>query len=522
MKSHLQSRWLGALLCLWLMPICACMGSLDFGSNSFSSAPNFTGSLGISQVTNIEGFTTEANEPGHRVNGAAGAGRTAWWRWTAPEDGFVSIDTLGVLDGPIDTPVLNTVLAVYTGTSLGSLVRVTANEDYWLIRPYFYQSLSNVAFYATKGTTYRIAVDGYSAGSVNSGANNVMLRLRHLRALRSTRLAVWGNSDNPGLRGLLSLTQTSANAFTAVLTMGSRTVRFRGMFDIEGYYRAAFDRPVPRGSPPLPPLQVEIDAVSGTLRTHDSTGSKAFVDFKETATFSVVSPNPVAGYYTAGAGSGGSVTATVAASGSVRGSVRAPDGSSFTYSSRLTNFIAPTQFLLPIFRVLRGGTGFWSCHTRIVDVGMNDDWYHYGSYNRFVRAPSPGSTYYPNGLSQTINLAGGTYFRPAPNNRALGFLDGSNGAGILTLNATAGELAANVTQDLTWSVANRISFADAALRPALTLNTRTGLATGGITLSGESRRTLRAILYRQQNFVFFSGAATGRTQTVRISLTAAP
>lgn len=512
-------RTLAALLAI---PWSVCLGSLDFGANNFQSAPNFSGSLGISQATNIESFTAEVNEPGHRPNGAAGAGRTAWWRWTAPEDGFVSIDTLAALDGQTQNPVLNTVLAVYQGTTLANLERVAVNDDYWLIRKGYYHGLSNVAFHATKGVVYRIAVDGYSAGSVGPGANAVMLQIRHLSALRSTRQAVWGDSDDPGLRGFLSLTQTSANAFTAVLTMGARTVRFRGLFDIEGYYRAAFDRPSRRGGPILPPLVIEIDAIRDVLWTHDSTGTRTYVEFSKVAEFSAAAPNPVAGYYTAGAGVQGFVTATIAASGSARGTVLAPDGTRFTFSRRLAHALVPGQFRLPIFRVLRGGTGFWSVNTRIVDAGTLDDWYHHGSTNRFVRSPAPGSTYYPGGVSQPVNLIGGTYSRPAANERALGFLNGTNGNGILQLNATAGELMSNITQALSWSAGNRISFESPALRPSLTFNIGTGLATGGITLPGESRRTLRGVLFRHQNFTFFGGVATGRTQTVRISVTAAP
>ncbi len=500
------------------MPWSTCLGNLTFGSNSFSGASNFNGKLGISPPTNIENYTTEANEPGHRSNGSAGAGKTAWWRWTAPEDGFVSMDTLVALDAQIANPVRNTVIAVYIGTTLSNLQRVTANEDYWLIRTGFYERLSNVAFYATKGVVYRIAVDGYAAGSVGSGATNVMLQLRQLSARQFTRQAIWGDSDIPGLRGSLSLTQTAANVFTAVLTMGGRTVRFRGVFDIEGYYRASFDRPTRRGTPPLPPLLIEIDGVANTLRTHDSMETRTHVEFPEVAAFSSTAPNPVAGYYTAGVGITGYATATVAASGRARGSVRVPDGSAFTFSNRLTYTISPSQFFLPILRFLRNGTGFWSVHTRIVDTGIHDQWSYHGTSNRFVRAPAPNAAYYTTGLSQFLTLVGGSYSRPSTGQRALGFLNSSNGAGALQLHATPGELTSPVTQSLSWSPLNRITFSLPALRPTLSFNARTGLATGGITLPGERRRTLRGILYQQQGATSFSGYATGRTRTVHISI----
>lgn len=150
MKQRLTGLCSFAVLALLVFPWAHCFGSLDFGFNSFNAAPNFTGSLGLSPPTMIDSYTAEPNEPGHRINGSAGAGKTAWWRWTAPEDGFVSIDTLVAIDGQVENPVLDTVIAVYTGNSLNSLQRVTANEDYWLIRTGYYFGLSNVAFLPPK------------------------------------------------------------------------------------------------------------------------------------------------------------------------------------------------------------------------------------------------------------------------------------------------------------------------------------------------------------------------------------
>jgi len=518
MKSRLRNPWFCAILAPLFMPWSICLGNLDFGYDAFGSAPNFTGSLGLSPTTTIENYTAESNEPGHRLNGAAGAGKTAWWRWTAPDDGFVSIDTLVALDAQVENPVLNTVLAVYTGTTLNGLQRVTANEDYWLIRTGYYHGLANVAFFATKGTTYRIAVDGQTPGSISATANRVQLSLRQVPARRLTRQAIWGNSNDPNLRGSLSLTQTVNNAFTATLTLGRRTVRFRGVFDIEGFYRASFDRPTRRGLPPLPPLHIEVDGVAGILRTHDSEQAKTHVEFREVVVFSTTLPNPVAGYYTAGTGGTGFVTANIAPSGLARGTVRAPDGTAFSFSSRLTRAIVPGQFFLPILRILRNGTGFWSVHTRIVDSGANDDWYDYGTSNRFVRAPALGATYYASGSSQTLALSGGTYTRPSTGQRALGFLNGSSGGAVFRLIATPGETPGDVAQLVTLSLENRFAFLSSSLRPTLSFNPRTGLATGGITLAGERRRTLRGVLYRNQSSTFFSGYATGQTQTVRMSV----
>jgi hypothetical protein len=304
--------------------------------------------------------------------------------------------------------------------------------------------------------------------------------------------------------------------------MGTRTVAFRGSFDVEGYFRTSFDRPTRSGFPPLPPLFIEIDGVYGDLRTHDSNGIRTVDEFLEVATFSVTSPNPVSGYFTASATGPGYLTATISSTGTARGSVRAPDDSVFTFSRRLTHR-APGEFFLPLFKSLRTGTGFWSAHTVIRDGGSIDDWFTFvPSSNRFVRAPSPTSIYYTAGLNFAVQVFGGTYTKPAPDQRALGFLNASNGAGTLGLSAAPGELVSSISLPFTWTPQNRITFTSQLQRPSLTLTAGTGLLTGGITLTGESRRTFRGILYRYLGAPGFTGFATGKTRTLPLSIPQPP
>ena len=80
------------------------------------------------------------------------------------------------------------------------------------------------------------------------------------------------------------------------------------------------------------------------------------------------------------------------------------------------------------------------------------------------------------------------------------------------------KLPGTVAQLLAFSPENRFGFLSTSLRPSLVLNTRTGLATGSITLPGESRRTLRGVLRRHQSLTAFAGHATGRTQTVPMTV----
>lgn len=89
-----------------------------------------------------------SREPGEPAHAGVRDGRSIWWTWTAPVDAAIAISTE---DSDFDT-----VLAVYVGDELSSLRRVAENDDIDLQNP-----RSRVAFMATEGTTYRIAVDGY-------------------------------------------------------------------------------------------------------------------------------------------------------------------------------------------------------------------------------------------------------------------------------------------------------------------------------------------------------------------------
>ncbi len=108
-------------------------------------------SLGQSTTTGSNlNSTKEAGEPVF----AAGAGsQTTWWSWTAPATEAVTISTLG--------SDFDTILAIYTGASLGTLSLVGGNDDFGGLQ-------SSVSFTAQSGVTYAVQVNGYSteAGAI--------------------------------------------------------------------------------------------------------------------------------------------------------------------------------------------------------------------------------------------------------------------------------------------------------------------------------------------------------------------
>lgn len=163
----------------------------------------FGGEIIIARLT---GATRETGERNHGSPDAVGG--TLWWRWSPLESGIDTIST----DGSITESglTLDTVLAVYTGSSLNNLTLVAENDD-------TDDSVNSaVTFNATVGTTYFIAVGGYDVDDVGiilletpfaatgvAFAPIVLLQpLTHTGAVGDTATYIvgTGGSPNPAIR----------------------------------------------------------------------------------------------------------------------------------------------------------------------------------------------------------------------------------------------------------------------------------------------------------------------------------
>lgn len=134
-------------------------------NDAFASATVITLSDGLQSLTGSNlGANREPGEPNHAT---ATSVHSVWWRWTAPANATVTLTTLG--------SNFDTTLAVYTGSSVGSLSEIVSNDDEEAFNenappnPHRKRS-SKVTFPATGGTTYHIAVDGWGdADSLPTG-----------------------------------------------------------------------------------------------------------------------------------------------------------------------------------------------------------------------------------------------------------------------------------------------------------------------------------------------------------------
>jgi hypothetical protein len=123
-------------------------------NDNFASAFPLSGQSGSLTATNANA-TEEPGEPNHAGNSG---GASLWFSWSAPASGTATLTTAG--------SNFNTLLGVYTGSSVSALTQVAANDDASSTA-----QTSFVTFNAVSGTVYRIAVDGFNAGTMAATGN---------------------------------------------------------------------------------------------------------------------------------------------------------------------------------------------------------------------------------------------------------------------------------------------------------------------------------------------------------------
>lgn len=121
-------------------------------NDNFADRLQLTGFLDLVVGSNV-GAWWESGEPYHWQSTGQ---QSVWWTWQAPASGVVTISTAG--------SNFDTIMAAYTGDSMGTLSLVANNDD-----ANASTVTSQISFSATAGTVYQIAVDGYGleSGSIN-------------------------------------------------------------------------------------------------------------------------------------------------------------------------------------------------------------------------------------------------------------------------------------------------------------------------------------------------------------------
>ena len=136
MQKLASLRWLSlmgnaGLKKLALVVLTGLLAQMGRSQGTFAAAQPISGVFG--SVTNLN-FAVVHDSGAPSIAGFA-PNAPLWYKWIAPRDGEVQLDTLGSADGLYGQPA-DTVLGVYTGSSLSSLCQVAANDDlyrFWQI-----------------------------------------------------------------------------------------------------------------------------------------------------------------------------------------------------------------------------------------------------------------------------------------------------------------------------------------------------------------------------------------------------
>jgi len=137
------------------MGVVAAYRSAPPANDNFANAATLSGNSGTVN-SNSSMATSETGEPAHAGEGPY---KSIWYKFTPASSGILSVDTHG--------SAFDTVLAVYTGSSVGSLTEVSSNDD-----DDSAGNCSGTNAPLTSGTTYRIAVAGYDDSEAGSTVLN--------------------------------------------------------------------------------------------------------------------------------------------------------------------------------------------------------------------------------------------------------------------------------------------------------------------------------------------------------------
>ncbi|MDX6614636.1 MAG: hypothetical protein QOD75_3822, partial [Blastocatellia bacterium] len=153
-------------------------------NDNFANAQVLSGCSGSVNGSNINA-TRETGEPSHDPGGSTGGG-SLWYQWQAPVSTNVTFTTAG--------SDYDTVLAVYTGSSLGGLTVIGKNDDVQdgVIRT------STLTFTATAGTIYKIAIDGWSGERGNVVLNWTQTNCTSTPTTIQMELATYNFSEGVG------------------------------------------------------------------------------------------------------------------------------------------------------------------------------------------------------------------------------------------------------------------------------------------------------------------------------------
>ena len=156
---------------------------------------------------NNSSASVESGEPNHAKKDG---NKSLWWKWSAPSNGDITIETCG--------SNFDTVLGIYTGTQVNALSEVTSNDDSC-------GTQSSVSFSARAGITYYIAVDGFNgaSGSITLSWNftSDSTPSPNISVLPASDVTFTGSSSGPFSPGSKSYSVTNVGSGVQTITVST-------------------------------------------------------------------------------------------------------------------------------------------------------------------------------------------------------------------------------------------------------------------------------------------------------------
>lgn len=193
-------------------------------NDNFANRVNVAGASGSASGVSYLA-TKETSEPNHANNAG---GSSVWWRWTAPTAGQVSLNTAG--------SSFDTLLSVYTGTSVSALSNKAANDNNTSL------VTSSLVFQAVAGTQYQFAVDGAFDGTSAAAGNvslswslNTSAQANLSSSVTGPGSVVLGSNNNYTLTASNAGPQSASNVFvTLSIPVGASVVSMPAACTLSG------------------------------------------------------------------------------------------------------------------------------------------------------------------------------------------------------------------------------------------------------------------------------------------------
>jgi Bacterial Ig domain/Fibronectin type III domain len=332
-------------------------------------------------------------------------------------------------------------------------------------------------------------------------------------------------SVNASQSGSIQITLTSTGKFTGHVKLGSHNISLTGTFGLNGIFYGTI---AAKGEPVIT-LNLNLDAVDGTITGSVSSGTFTSSVSADLAGYSSANPAPQAGSYTvlfspsseaptAGAAPQGYGygRVVVAKTGAAKFVGALGDGTRVGFSVPIAR-----DGSFPFFAALYSGKGSIGGDVKFETITTPGSQSDLNGSLEWIRPPKPPTTsgLFAAGFSTPITLIGSAFIAPTTQNQILSLATGAPNASVIL---SSGNLPATITKSATLTATNSLIIDNpGADRVSIAINTSTGLFTGTFfDVSSNKTRNLAGALFQKEQIG--AGYFLGATSSGSVVISQAP